>query len=464
MEQAAANVANARSGERLSWEKAMEELKAQHKKEKFRIQIHAQDEHDIMNNKIIQLESEIKKQEERYDRAHQILEADCFHEIEGLKAALSKTRFESVLEIQKLTKEKNSLSSQLASEKEERLLLSHGKDDLEQQIDLLKDKHQSVIETLIKNHRAEKSEMLRVHVELFRQHEAKSSKEKDSIAKQLKYVQLEKENIVNESKRKGVRVKSCAASVSQAMHEARQLFRELKSLKHQLNDTKEHWAQCDDKVSTKLHDMRQTCIAIVNQEKMLAESSHAETLAKLTDSCNAKIAAATKETEDAKQMLFQSIREYETKLEREIRHLKDEHSLKVSSLASESKTKCDDLSSKFKDLYKEFEAVVATGSLQQDKLSDKEKCIRQLEMKIIDLTKMHDDEMRSVRSQHQSEKASLMRDMFSKEAMMEEQFTKERTRLQVAVDDLSRKYDEAKQQWELTVSNDTKNEEQIQSL
>jgi hypothetical protein len=249
--------------------------------------------------------------------------------------------------------------------------------------------------------------------------------------------------------------------MSQLIGEIKKLFLGLKIMMDQQHkDTSSLWDQCNNELSAKLHNMRLKCIAIVECEKSTCE----EAMSKLKDSCNEAIEAANKETESAKAMLFQSIREYETKLERETRHLKEEHSLQISTITDESKANCEDLSSKFKRLYRDFEAVIASGGEKEAEVSEKDKSIRQLEMKIIDLTALHDDEMSSVRSQHQMERADLIKDMLSKETFMNEKFAEERSRLQAELADVRNQLDEARKQFEQTISNETQNTEQIKTL
>ncbi|KAL3791742.1 hypothetical protein HJC23_007509 [Cyclotella cryptica] len=464
MEQAAVSAANAHSGERLSWEKAMDELKVKHRKEKLHIQLVSQDEQDIMRNKIVQLELEKAKQEEHHERKCQILEADFLHKVEGLNAALSKSKYESVIEIQKMAKDNIELQEILEAEKEQCVSLSLKNEDLVRQINLLNEKHEKEIERLRHNHMQEQEESTRDHAQRFQQLEQKLSSENEALSEQLGTVKQDMHILVHESQRKIATIKECAASAHQSTIEAKDLHSDLKCLSRQLCDTKSAWEQCANEVSYKLRNMRQTCIEIVNQEKMDAQFACDEALSKLNDSYNLKVEAATKEAADAKKMLFQSIREHEMKLEREIRLLKEEHSSRLSSVVKENEDKCGELSSKLKNLHAEFDSVVATGVKQKEELSEKEKMIGRIEKKIIDLTKLHNDEMRSVQSKHQSEQASLMRDNLSKEALMEAKFAEERTRLQTSLDEVSDQLNEAKEQLQQTTLNEAQNESQIISL
>lgn len=456
-EQAAASVAIAHSGERLSWKNAMEELKVQHRKEKLHIQLVSQDEQDIMRNRIAQLESEMAKQQEHHERKCQILQEDFLHKAEGLNAALSQSKYESVVEIQNMDKEKTALHDLLAAEKEQCASLSRVNEDVVRQINLLNEKHHRVIAKMRENHMQEKEESNRVHAQLFRQLEDKFSKEKEALSEQLEHIKQEMQNVVNNSQGEIARIMECAASVRQCTKEAKNMLCDLKCLSQQLGDTKSEWDHCKDEVSGKLRNMRQTFIAIVNQEKIDTELANNEALCKLNESCDAKVAAATKAAADAKKMLFQSIREYEMKLEKEIRQLKEEHNLHLSTVANQSKEKCDHLLSQFENLSAEFESVVAMDS-------EKERKNRQLETKILDLTKLHDYEMLCIQSKHQSERACLMKDIKSKEAQIEEKFAEERTQLQTALDEVSRQLNAAKEQLKQTVLTETQNQEHIKSL
>lgn len=461
MECAAADIDSARSGERLSWEKAMEELKAQHKKEIFHMRIVSADEQDILKNQIASLKTELANDQERNERKCQILEADCSHKLESLNAAISKVKYESALETQQHSKEKDALVHQLKTKEEESVSLLRTKAELEHQVVRLKEEHQSVIDKLRQKQRQDAEDTLRVHVELFRQHEEKYSKEKNQLVEQKQHLEQEKESIISNSQARASEIRACSFSAYRLLQETKQMHSDLKScLMQQHYDTKFIWDQCQNEISAKLKNIRQNCISIVEQEK----SSCSDTISKLNDSCDQKIAAAEKEADDAKKLLFQSIREYEAKHEREIRHLKEEHSLHVSRVANESKSSCDDLSAKFKNLYKEFEAVIAAGDKKELELSEKGKDVSRLEMKIIDLTKQHDDEMQSLRSHHQSERDGLMRDLLAKESTMNEEFAEVKSNLQAELDDVRRQLKEANEQFVQNVSNEVQNMEQIKSL
>jgi hypothetical protein len=295
-----------------------------------------------------------------------------------------------------MAKEKTALHDLLAAEKERCASLSRDNEDAVRQINLLNEKHHRVIETLMQNHMQEQEESNRVHAQLFQQLEDKFSKEKEALSEQVENIKQEMQFVVNDSRREIARIKEWAASVCQSFKKPKNMLRDLKCLSQQLGDAKSEWDHCKDEVSDKLRNMRQTCVAIVNQEKMDAELANNEALCKLNDSCNTKVAAATKAASDAKKMLFQSIREYEMKLEKEIRQLKEEHNLHMSTIVNQSKDKCDHLLSKYQNLYAEFEAVVAMDS-------EKTRENTQIEIKILYLIKLHDDEMRSVQSKHESE-------------------------------------------------------------
>ena len=460
LEYAAANVDSARSGERLSWEKAMEELKAQHKKEKFHLQIHSQDEQDILQNQIVRMQTDFENKLEQNNNRYQILETEWENEIDDLKVALSKEKYESAVQSQTFAKEKDVLESQVGARVVECKTLYQNIDALKKDIDRLQCEHQSVIETLRDKHRQNAEEMLRVHVELFRQHNEKHCNEKQELTENLKKLEQRMGDIQNSSQLKARSVQSRTHSAFAVLQETKHMFHELKVLTQQHHDTRDLQNQFKSELSTNLQKIRLRCAAIVDQEK----AAFKEAISKLDDSCNKKIAAANKEVDDAKQMLFGSIREYESKLEREVRILKEEHNLHISALANESKAKHDALLSDLKKLNSDFEAVIAVGGEKQSKLSEKETIIRQLEMKIIDITKSHSNEMQSVRSQQESERADLMRDFLSKETAVKKQFEGEISRLLAELDSAHKQLNEANDQFVQTVSNDVRNMEQIKTL
>lgn len=459
LELAAANVDSARSGERLSFEKAMEELKAQHKKEKFHNQIVNQDEQDILRNRIAHLESDLKQQQERHERQNSILKQECASKIDDLKATLSQVKYENALDVQRFAKEKKALECELAVQNEEYTSLSQFNAQLQDQFNRLREKHPNVIETLRQKHRRDAEEAMRIHVELFQLHEAKSEKEKQELSKKLEHLEREKENLVNNSQLQAAKIKSCGEAVAQLLQETKLVFENLKVLTQQ-HKPQIMFDQCLDELSVKLFAWRKKCLAVIEQEKAISD----EAMSQMKASCDAKVESARIEVDDAKKMLFQTIRESDAKLEREVRNLKEEHSVNIRTITSESKANFDNMSFKFKSLYKEFEAVIAAGGNKEAELSEKEKIISQLEMKIIDLTNLHDDEMSSVRAQHEGERAGLMRDMLSKETMMNEKFAEEKARLEADLDDVKSNLSEIMEQYEHYISSHADSAEQIKSL
>ena len=460
MKHAAADIDSARSGERLSWEKAVEELKIQHKKEMFHMRIVSADEQDILRNRIASLELELVNEHERNERKCEILNAECSNKVESLNATISRVKYESAIETQQHSKEKDALSNELRDKREQSVSLLRAKADLENQINSLKEKHQSVIDKLRQKHRRDIEETLRVHVELFRQHKEKYSNENSQLVEQIKHLEQEHESITNDSQESFSKIRSRAISIGHSLQDTKQVYWELKTLIQQHHDTNAIWDQCQNEIFAKLKSIQQKCIVAVEQEK----SSCKETVSKLNDLCDIKVKEAKKEAEDAKKMLFRSIREYETKHEREIRRLKEEHDFHVSTVVNESKANCDDLSAKFKSLYNDFEAIIAASGEKELELSEKDKNVNQLEMKIIDLTRQHDGEIQSLRSQHQSERDSMMRDMLAKETAMNEQFAEVKLELEAELDKVRRELKEANEQFVQNVSDEVQNMEQIKSL
>ena len=418
------------------------------------------DEQDILRNRIASLELELVNEHERNERKCEILNAECSNKVKSLNATISRVKYESAIETQQHSKEKDALSNELRDKREQSVSLLRAKADLENQINSLKEKHQSVIDKLRQKHRRDIKETLRVHVELFRQHKEKYSNENSQLVEQIKHLEQEHESITNDSQESFSKIRSRAISIGHSLQDTKQVYWELKTLIQQHHDTNAIWDQCQNEIFAKLKSIKQKCIVAVEQEK----SSCKETVSKLNDLCDIKVKEAKKEAEDAKKMLFRSIREYETKHEREIRRLKEEHDFHVSTVVNESKANCDDLSAKFKSLYNDFEAIIAASGEKELELSEKDKNVNQLKMKIIDLTRQHDGEMQSLRSQHQSERDSMMRDMLTKETAMNEQFAEVKLELEAELDKVRRELKEANEQFVQNVSNEVQNMEQIKSL
>ena len=119
IEETANNAALARTGERLSWEKAMEDMKAQHGKDQARLCCMSQDEQDILGTQIAELKDATKKQSEGHERKCQLVEVDWHHKMETKNAAISRIKYESALEIQGLSLRMAELSDLLAQKENE---------------------------------------------------------------------------------------------------------------------------------------------------------------------------------------------------------------------------------------------------------------------------------------------------------------------------------------------------------
>ena len=465
MQQTADNATSSRIGEKLSWEKAMEEMKAQHRKEKVRLSCRSQDEQDILNNTIVNLEAELSKVKALCDQKCQVMETEYLHQIDGINATLSKLKYESALDVQHLSKEKDTLSQQLSSTQAECSSLSRSIESMEQHLLIVKKDHCSELEISSHARRRDLDEAKR----LFQQKEETLLHDIARLTSSLFQSEKEKE-IAQKSTQVEIarRNDDIASERSTLLQQLRELKRELcdirASVSLQIDDVNCDWEYlCSNVISDKLTSMRQSytsLIEIQRDETIKLQASQSDELSQLKE----QVSSASKEADDAKRMLFQTIREAEDKLEREVRHLNEDHSLKLSTMTNESKSKCDELTAKFQDLCKEFESVANSNAATTSAVAEKDTEIRDLKMKLSDLTKSHDNEVRSICSQHQSERASLLRDMLTKESIIQDQFTKEKSHLQDQLNDVSQQLKDAKEKWGRILSTGEKDAEQIKSL
>jgi hypothetical protein len=147
-EKSVADIKAAMSSERLSWDKAREEMKVAYQKEQATLCIRAQDEQDILNNQIVMLQDEMKKQQERNECQRQILQAESARQIEALNATMSKIKYDDAAEIQGLENVASVLTKRL-DEKEQECT------SLVQQIKSVTMKHRVEVESLNLNHQQE---------------------------------------------------------------------------------------------------------------------------------------------------------------------------------------------------------------------------------------------------------------------------------------------------------------------
>ena len=387
----AENVDSARKGENLSWETAMEEAKTQHRKELARLHCIAQDERERQNKIIRELEADTERQKEDHNQECRVWS----NKVNDINAALSKTEKKSSNERQRLITEMTELSKRLAIKEDECSTLTchieSTKQEASLQLEHMQKVHHMELEVSRQKHQLEIEDNKRIHLNLLRQVE-EESREKLALCN-IKLVQLEqdKENMTTNHKQQ------IEALERRIVSEYTARILELKSIKNELHHlhhtcsinidkANDEWkSMCSNIIAAKLKSMKRCYDELIvrhNEETEQAESAHSEALSRLKDKSNHHMVAASKETQDTKQILFQTIRENEMKLGREIGHLREEHELEMKRLVNENKDKCDEMASKIQSLNQGFESLASEDARKGDQICCRDITINELNCKV----------------------------------------------------------------------------------
>ncbi len=411
-ERSMAGIKAAMSHEKLSWQKLKEEMKATYQKQQATLCIRAQDEQDILNNQIVMLRDEMKKQQERNECKLKIMQTESVRKIEALNATMSKIKYEDAAEIQELERVNTVLIKRI-EEKE------HECTSRSQQIESMTVNHQAEVESLIQSHKEESetaSESHRMELEeQKRDHEGKVGYLEEVLEKlKCAHQRLEEENESNIS-----HVRTHLAAGREAMLEIIVGMREENEhLRSLYNDhifkSKQHFS----KLVLCLKQRYSSRLKESSDKIALLEQSHSEAMTKLKEKSHQRVALAQKDLRDTKQILFSTVQESETKLERTVRRLEEEH--KVQLKAAENKKASDLVAalSKMKSLSKQCEAITQKHAMKTNELIQRDEKIAQ-----------HEEEVAALKLGHTKERRRLLRDALAKETTLTDQFAKERSEL-----------------------------------
>ena len=411
-ERSMAGIKAAMSHEKLSWQKLKEEMKATYQKQQATLCIRAQDEQDILNNQIVMLRDEMKKQQERNECKLKIMQTESVRKIEALNATMSKIKYEDAAEIQELERVNTVLIKRI-EEKE------HECTSRSQQIESMTVNHQAEVESLIQSHKEESetaSESHRIELEEQKRDHVEKVGHLEEVLEKLKcaHQRLEEENESNIS-----RVRTHLAAGTEAMLEIIVGMREENEyLRSLYNDhifkSKQHFS----KLVLCLKQRYNSRLKESSDKIAQLEQSHSEAMTKLKEKSHQRVALAQKDLRDTKQILFSTVQESETKLERTVRRLEEEH--KVQLKAAENKKASDFVAalSKMKSLSKQCEAITQKHAVKTNELIQRDEKIAQ-----------HEEEVAALKLAHTKERRRLLRDALAKETTLTDQFTKERSEL-----------------------------------
>jgi hypothetical protein len=411
-EKTIADIKAAMSNERLSWEKAREEMKVAYQKEQATLCIRAQDEQDILNNRLVMLQDEMKKQQERNACQRQILQAESTRQIEALNATMSKIKYEDAAEIQCLENVKSALTKRL--EEKERECAS-----LLKQIKSVTVKHRVEVESLNLNHQEETKTASQSHrlelEELQRDHGQKIGQledELDNLAHALRRLEEEKESYT-------AHVRTQLTAGREAIIETIVGVREeLEHLRALSNDQVVKSKQELSKLVLNLKQRYNSRLKEYSDEIARLEQSHSEAMTSLKEKSHRRLALAQKDLRETKQILFSTVQESETKLERTIRRLEEEHQVQLKAAADKKTADLIDALSKMKSLSKQREALAQKNAMKTNEVTQRDEKIAQ-----------HEEEIAALKLAHTKERRKLLKDALAKETALTDQFAKERSEL-----------------------------------
>ena len=149
-----------------------------------------------------------------------------------------------------------------------------------------------------------------------------------------------------------------------------------------IDEIKQEWQRvCSNVISRKLRAMERDYDQTIerhSEEMQILQS----TQAKVKEELNRQIVAINKEAQDAKNMLFSTIREHEKKIERALRHQREEHEVEIKSLKRKKQVQGEILGKTIRDLNTEYETLACANAKKVDMIIQKDIKINQLRGKV----------------------------------------------------------------------------------
>ncbi len=388
LKRTAEGVDAARKGEVLSYETAMEELKSQFRKEQARLRCIANDDNDRWKQKMKDLEAELKKQNLFHDEQGQI----WLEEEENLRTAFSNMQNELNSKLQEMTSKMAELHKGHAKKADECVALS-GKIELMEenfkvQIETEKNNHDRETEEILKKHQNEIDRINDTHSTQRRNIEQDFQKKITVLNKNIAKLEEDEEtmSINHQNQLQALRIHAASTLGREATNYLRKTQDEIHNIHQQVQNLyKEFQSLCTGTIATKLKSMQieyAELIKIQNDQMAHEKASHSEELNKLREQSAQQIAAVSKKTEETKEILFQTIREYETKMESEVRHLEGKHQVEIKALINESETQRNALTVKIAGLTKDLKDLAAEDLRKADLLCSRDLELNEMKMKV----------------------------------------------------------------------------------
>jgi hypothetical protein len=303
--------------ERLSWDKALEDTKERTKIDLERICCESRED-------IADMKATLKEQTENHDYKCKIMVAD---------------RQQKFIEIQDLSRKLADLNANIASKDRGIVTLVNTIDSLRaQQIEQERNRHQE-LEVLSMRHQSQLDESKRLSEQLRREYDETLLSEREKATTESAI-----------SKKRIAELNRCiAAERSKMIIELTKMNGQLDNLRslaiQDIDNSKQEWISfCDRVISVKLKSIKREYDATLNGQKHEIEQLRTAAI-----SFDKRLATGEKEAQDAKAMLFNTIRESD----RSLRRLSENHRLEVDALAKASKIEYEDVIAKLEQKSKE---------------------------------------------------------------------------------------------------------------
>jgi hypothetical protein len=370
-EETAQSAAVARMGERLSWEKALEDMNEHHQKEFARMCCKFKDEADILGNHIVELKATIEKQKDHHEHKCQIMVTDWQKKSECHDADLSRLKHESALENQALTQKLAECNANISSKELGFTILVNSIDSMREGRISQERNHQHELEFLSKRHQSELEEGKRLYEQIRQKYDVSLQFELEMATESTIYQKRIAELNGRLASERSKMISELANTKSQLCG--------LRLMAIQLTDNiKQEWVSlCGRVVSMKLKSMKQTHEATRQKQKQEIDQLRAAEI-----SLEKRLEAVEKEARDAKAMLFITIRESEKILERAVSHLSGDHKFEIEALVNASKIECEAITAKFEQKSKECEYHLIVNAAKADIIIRKDSDIEQLKKKV----------------------------------------------------------------------------------
>ena len=369
-EETARSAAVARMGERLSWEKALEDMKEHHQKEFARMCCKFKDEADILGNHIAELKATIEKQKDHHEHKCQIMVTDWQKKSECHNADLSRLKHDSALENQALTQKLAECNDNISSKELGLTILVNNIDSMRERQIIQERNHLHELELLSKRHQSELKEGKRLYEQIRQKYDVSLQFELEMATESTIYQKRIAELNGRLASERSKMISELANTQSQLCG------LRLMAIQH-TDDIKQEWMSlCGRVILMKLKSMKQTLEATRQNRKQEIDQLRATEI-----SLEKRLAAVEKEAQDAKTMLFNTIRESE----RAVRHLLGDHKLEVEALVNASKIECEAITAKFEQKSKECEYHLSVNAAKADIIIRKDCDMEQLKTKVRDL-------------------------------------------------------------------------------